>query len=220
MNSSAKCKLKIDWVDVAAARYALEHWYYRAEYPTGKTAKLGVWEDDRFIGVLIFGVSGNNGQAKSVGLSDLECVELLRVAMTTHRSQMSKIMGICLRMIAKHYPGLKAIVTYCDPSAGHHGGIYQAGNWIYLGTTKPIDVYKDAQGTIHHWRNARRMQKEGIPLEKMYLPGKHKYIYPITKEMRAVYQSQGKPFPPAAEVSDQPRQGQSDGLTPIRPLQS
>ena len=212
MNSSNKCELKLDWCDRSAMKYALKRWYYRETPPSGKTSKIGIWEDEKFIGVLVFGSGANNNLAKSVGMDHTQCCELVRVAMDTHRSPVSRIMAIALRMIHKAYPGLQAIISYCDPSVGHYGGIYQASNWLYVGMTDKIDYYEDAKGELHHWRTARVMQKKGIPLTRTYLPGKHKYVYPLTKEVRAVLSPRSVPFPKlAAEAGDHPDQGQSDG---------
>jgi len=40
-----------------------------------------------------------------------------------------------LRKLKKHAKGLKLVVSYADFNQGHHGGIYQATNWIYVGGT-------------------------------------------------------------------------------------
>lgn len=212
MSSSNKCDLKLDWCDQAAMKYALKRWYYRETVPAGKISRIGIWEDEKFIGALIFGSGANKNLAASVGMDHTECCELVRVAIDKHRSSVSRIMAIALRMIHKAYPGLKAIVSYCDPSVGHYGGIYQTSNWIYVGMTDKIDYYEDEKGKLHHWRDARRMQKKGIPLKLIYMPGKHKYVYPLTKEVRADLIPRSLPFPKlAAEAGDHSDQEQSDG---------
>src|SRR6266545_4204937 len=37
-----------------AAKYAVRHWHYGRSLPCSKTARLGVWENDKFIGVVVF----------------------------------------------------------------------------------------------------------------------------------------------------------------------
>ena len=44
-------ELKIDWATHKAAKYACENWHYSKCLPSGKTVKLGVWEDNNFIGI-------------------------------------------------------------------------------------------------------------------------------------------------------------------------
>ena len=41
--------LKVDWCSYEAAKYAVMHWHYSKTMPAGKTVKLGVWENGRFI---------------------------------------------------------------------------------------------------------------------------------------------------------------------------
>ena len=219
MNSAKPSDLKLDWCSREAAQYALKKWYYRDTMPNGKNARIGIWEHDKFIGVLIFGVGTNKNLASSIGFQPIEVCELMRVAMGKHTVPVSRIMGIALRILAKAYPGLKAVISYCDPEVGHYGGIYQATNWIYVGRTAPIDHYEDAKGNLHHWRAARHLQKKGAVLKKIMLPGKHKYVYPLSQTVRDTLASMAKPFPkPAAATGDHPDQGQSDGALPIQPL--
>jgi hypothetical protein len=60
---------------------------------------------------------------------------LTRIALTNHKAPVSRIMAITLRKLKKHAKGLKLVVSYADFNQGHHGGIYQATNWIYVGGT-------------------------------------------------------------------------------------
>ena len=38
-------------------------------------------------------------------------------------------------MLKREMPGLRLLVSYADLNRGHLGKIYQASNWIYVGTT-------------------------------------------------------------------------------------
>jgi hypothetical protein len=46
-----------------AAKHAVMNWHYSRAMPTGKFVKLGVWEDSRFIGAVLFG----RGPARQLG---------------------------------------------------------------------------------------------------------------------------------------------------------
>ena len=48
--SSEKVELKLDWCSYEAAKYACEHWHYSKCMPVGKTVKIGVWENKKYIG--------------------------------------------------------------------------------------------------------------------------------------------------------------------------
>lgn len=51
----SKPVLKLDWCSHAAAKYAVEHWHYSGSLPTPPLVKVGVWEDEQFIGCVVFG---------------------------------------------------------------------------------------------------------------------------------------------------------------------
>jgi hypothetical protein len=192
MNLLNKCDLKIDWCSVEASKKACELWHYADSFPSGKTAKFGVWEDNKFVGTVIFGSGANKNMSSSIELQTTEVCELVRVALAKHKTPVSRILSICMKMIVKKYPGLKAIVSYADPNAGHHGGIYQAGNWIYFGKTAPVDYYRSPTGQIFHWRKVRLMTAagKGKNLTKFYLPGKHKYVMPLNHQLRIKWSKQ------------------------------
>jgi len=50
--------------------------------------------------------------------------------------------------------GVRLVVSYADPAHGHHGGIYQAGNWVYLGRTHAEAAHRVRAGTSWHGRSA------------------------------------------------------------------
>ncbi len=129
---SSKPDLRLDWCSHEAAKYAVEHWHYSRTMPVGKMAKLGVWEDGRFIGAIVFAQGNNQYQGNALGLTMHEVCELVRVALTTHKSSVSRIVRIALAMLRSAQPGLRVILSYADPEHGHVGGIYQAGGWTYV----------------------------------------------------------------------------------------
>ena len=83
---SSKVGLKLDWATHEAAKYACTNWHYSKCMPVGKIVKIGVWEDKKFIGVVLYSYGANNNASKSFGLTQYECCELTRVALTSHQS--------------------------------------------------------------------------------------------------------------------------------------
>ena len=45
----SKPVLKLDWCSHEAATFAVMHWHYSKAMPKSKLAKVGVWEDGKFI---------------------------------------------------------------------------------------------------------------------------------------------------------------------------
>ena len=214
---SVKPELKIDWASHDAAKYACENWHYSKCLPAGKLVKVGAWEDGKFIGVVIFGRGASPTLGKRFHLGQDHCVELVRVSLTEHKSTVSKIVAIAMKVLKKSNPKLQLVVSFADPDKGHHGGIYQAGNWIYCGDSpKTIELF--IKNKWVHWRGGFYEKTEKTP--KRIMPGKYRYLMPLDKEMSAKIQPLAKPYPKRvkqAMTGDQPEQRRRD-TDPPAPL--
>src|SRR5262245_18423610 len=135
MSLSRKPTLRIDWCSYEAAKYAVKHWHYSRSLPCSKTARLGVWEDDKFIGAIVFAWGANRHLAGEYKLKMIECAELCRVALAKHSTPVSRILSIAVKMLKREMPGLRLIMSYADVNHGHFGKIYQASNWVFVGET-------------------------------------------------------------------------------------
>jgi hypothetical protein len=162
--------------------------------PAGKLVKVGAWEGNKFIGVVLFGRGANNNLGKPYGLEQTEICELVRIGLTSHRAPVSKIAATAIRFLRKQSPGLRLIVSYADPEQGHHGGIYQAGNWIYSGKSKPQQEVI-VNGRIMHKRSANALFGTIKGLEKSKPLWKHRYLMPLDPEMRAKILPLAQPYP-------------------------
>lgn len=183
---------KIAVCTFTAAKYAVENWHYSKVMPAGKLIKFGVWEDEKFIGAVIFGRGANKHIAQEFGLNQTQCVELVRVALKKgHQVTVSRVVAICLKLLRKNNPGIKIIVSYADENQGHHGGIYQAGNWLYLGA-RDIWLGIRIDGKVHHRRSVSakygicsleflRTKFKNVEIAKGR--PKHKYVYLFDKKL-------------------------------------
>ena len=225
-----KGDLRIDWATYGAAKYAVETWHYSHVLPVPPLVKVGAWECGRFVGVVIFSRGANNNLLKPFGLTATEGCELTRVAMTKHQSQVSRVVSLAIRFLRKNSPELRLVVSFADPSHGHTGGIYQAGNWLYTGRQPPTTEYIAPDGKQWH---GRMVSKDGrIKVQGHYRPcwridqckpverpGKHRYLMPLDDEMREQIQLLAKPYPKRvkqAMTGSQPEQRQG-GADPHAP---
>lgn len=180
-----------------AAKHAVENWHYSRILPTGKLVKFGVWEDTKFIGVVIFsrGVSPHLG--KALGLEVTQNCELARVALTGHANPVSKIVAIALNILKTTNPGIRAVISFADPKEGHKGGIYQAGNWMFTGQSNSVTEYFVGG----RWRHTKwaYYHPERDSLEQRTCPGKFRYIYPLDKAMRRKVMKLALEYPNAVE---------------------
>ena len=136
-----KVNLKIAWASHEAAKYACLNWHYSKCLPVGKLVKIGAWENDKFIGVVIFGRGANKSLGEPYKLDQTECCELVRIALTNHKTPVSRIMSIAIKLLKNIHKQLKLVISFADSEQNHHGGIYQATNWVYVGKTNSADEY-------------------------------------------------------------------------------
>ena len=180
--------------------------------PKSKLAKIGVWEDGKFIGVVIFGVGATSDLVKPYGLTPQQGCELVRVALTIHHSSVSRIVSIALKMIRKEFTGLRLVVSFADLEQGHVGSIYQAGGWLYAGKSAASDEYI-VNGKRWHGRALRHEKPSHLTtkqtLERMDAnyqvvkgSSKYRYLMPLDAEMKAKIEPLRKPYPKRAESVD------------------
>jgi len=147
--------LRLEFVETKAARYACERYHYSKCLPRGKLVSVGVWEYGLFIGCVIF-----SRGARSIGskfrVADTQIAELARIALTSHESACTRIVRIAIKKLREVFTGIEVLVSYADSMQSHHGGIYQAGNWVYTGDTSPSKMYKAPNGKILHSRIVSR----------------------------------------------------------------
>lgn len=217
-------ELKVAPVAYAAAKYATENWHYSGAMPVGKLIRLGVWEDGKFVGVVIFGRGAAPQIGRPFGLTQTQVCELVRVALTEHVTPVTQVVAAAMKILRRTSPGLRLVVSYADPVQGHHGGIYQAGGWTYVGLTKPVAYFRDSTGTLLHSRivsatglkkqfGAQKVVKRYDECERVMVPGKHKYLYPLDRGMRRTITKLARPYPPRGPSVD----GDMPGVLPGEP---
>lgn len=212
--------LKIDWCSHDAAKYAVEHWHYSRSMPAGKTVKVGVWEDDKFIGVVIFSRGANCDLGKPYGCSQIESCELTRIALKSHKTPVTRIASIALKFLKKHDPGIRLIISFADPEQGHHGGIYQGGGWVYVGKTIAANEYL-VNGKRMHGRSMRAAHGTHIGkpfIERIKGSSKFRYLMALDDDMRQKIERLRKPYPKRAKQAIAGVQPDSGGAAPTGAL--
>lgn len=202
-----------------AVKWAVEHWHYSQSVPVGKLVCYGVWETGQFRGSIVFGRGASNGLGAAYTLDQVECCELVRIALRSHESYVSEMVAAALRLLKAQNPGLRLVVSFADPEQGHHGGVYQAGNWRYLGKTGIPDEYIVCGNRIHG-RSARAKRtsagqkgsahpnvlawlRDSVDPDARQIWGtsKHRYVWPLDRRMRKQIAPLALPYPDAETES-------------------
>ena len=188
------------------------NWHYSRQMPIGKLIKYGVWEHEAYIGAVLYGRGASPELGAPYGLSQVECCELVRVALTKHEASVSQIVAQTIKSLKESNPGLRLIVSFADPEQDHKGIIYQAMNWIYCGESASSKEYffnnkwwhsrnlrRTGFGTVPEIARLTNEQQKQLPTRDM--KGKYRYIYPLDKAMRRKVDKLRLPYPSAVEGS-------------------
>ena len=222
--------LRLDFCSRNAALFAVLAWHYSRTLPAGRLVCVGVWENGRFVGVVIFGRGASSEIGSPFGLRQSEVCELTRVALGPHHAPTSQIVALAVRLLRRQSPGLRLIVSYADPEHGHVGILYQSMNWAFIGTTNRESLIR-VNGRLFHPRTvASRYRTRSIDwLREHVAPDaghvrtlpKFRYALPLDNAMRQQLAPRVRPNPTRPKVAGScSNPAGLDGATPIRPLQS
>ena len=195
--------LDIETCSHEAAKYSVKNWHYSKSLPAGKLVKFGIWEDKKFIGCVLFARGASPYLGKFLNLDQTEVCELARVALDKHKSEVTKILAICLKRLKELNPKLKAVISFADPKEGHKGGIYQAGNWVFTGTSSEVQEYF-IDGRWRHTRGVYHYPERKTALSRKVV-GKYRYIFPLEKNLRRKISKLALKYPSAVEGLEESR---------------
>jgi hypothetical protein len=199
---------------VEAARWAATRWHYAGTLPLGRNIKYGAWWDGEFRGAVVYarGNATHLGTRFGLGTDQRLVAELCRVAFRDHPEfTITAVVAWTLRHLHRTNPGLRMVVSFADPEHDHHGGIYQAGNWIYTGRTNSQTqyfyrgrwvhdrdfngapgFYGSATGSWHKNKKAGKVNVSRLP--KRATTPKLRYVYPLDRAMRRHLASFAVPY--------------------------
>lgn len=191
-----------------AARYACLHFHYAKAVPVCQYV-YNVWNDeDEWCGVIIYGGGATPHIASPYDKWQGQVVELERVALNGKQGhgKTSTAVSQTLKALAKEAPWVDLVVSYADMDQQHFGVLYQATNWIYTGLTNAntrgafiVHGKKMHPKTIHSkgWKQSVLWLRENVDenASEFITQGKHKYLYPLTKQMRKRIEVLSVPYP-------------------------
>ncbi len=110
-------------IDIKLARDFMKRHHYLGDVPSSSTYVMGLTNSRGCVtAVAAYGPC----QAARLPRSYLE---LKRLAADNPEPSLSSFLAKTLAVLKKR--NVRAVLTWADPAAGHHGGIYQATNWVY-----------------------------------------------------------------------------------------
>lgn len=127
--------------------------HYSGKVDTRSQLHLGVFLHDRLEGAMQFGPSLD--KRKSIGLVTgtrwNEYMDLHRLAFSESlpRNSESRALAVAMRLLRKHYPHLKWVLSYADAAQCGDGAIYRAAGFVLTSIKKNTSMYRLPDGTVH-----------------------------------------------------------------------
>lgn len=205
--------------------YTAQNWtakyHYSGTAGGGGATYYGAFAADLIGIVIIAQPTNDHGVAAKYGLDGIPGnMEIARVVVhpDAPRNTTSRIVAMACRQYHRD-TNTKWLFSYADTGQGHHGGIYQALNSVYVGMSPPRPGYLIDGKPMHPrsvvatfgtqaWPRVQQLAADrGHDLQKvqnMNTP-KHTYILPIgdrrtQKAVREVLRSHAKPYPKRDEL--------------------
>jgi hypothetical protein len=179
-----------------AIKYACMNFHYAKVMPVTNLGYSVFNDKSEWCGVILYGGGATPYMGSPYSLVYGQYLELVRMALNGKQESTSKAMSISIKLVKKHNPSVKLLISYADKGQNHIGTIYQATNWYFVEETESSGVEMFYKGRWAHPRTPSALPKhERDKLPKRKMAGKRKYLYPLTKEMKKMCEELAKPYP-------------------------
>jgi hypothetical protein len=156
--------------------------HYLHKWPGVVVERIGLLNEDMsaYIGVIVFALPPRE-TCKRYGVTVAWELARLYIEDVTPKNTETWFISRAIRLIAKNRPDVELLVSYADPSAGHSGTIYRAGNWIADGRTddeRKTPRFDYVSGSKHFSRRAHTLEGPAFaPLQKVPRVSKPRFVY-------------------------------------------
>jgi len=153
--------------------------HYLGRWPGVVVCILGLLAEDQsaYIGVIVFALPPRE-TAKRYGVNVAWELARLFIEDGTPKNTETWFMARAISWVKRNRPEVELLVSYADPSVGHAGVIYKAGNWIGDGRTdqeRKTPRFDYAVGEKMYSRRAH--VPDGATIRRVARVSKHRFIY-------------------------------------------
>lgn len=157
----------------------LVHKHYLHRWPGVVTCVLALVDGHSAIGCIVFALPPRETM-KRYGVTLAWELARLFIEDTTRSNAETWFMSRAIQWIRKNRPDVQCLVSYADPSAGHQGVIYRAGNWIGDGRTD--EERKTPRFDYQHPETGKRYSRRahvpaGVTPNRVPRTSKFRYVY-------------------------------------------
>ncbi len=188
--------MRLEKASYKAVKYACLKFHYAKTVPVTNISYSVFNTKNEWCGVICYGLGACANLGKKYGTVSGQFLELTRMALNGKQESTSKAMAISIKLLKKHKPLVKILISYADKGQKHLGIIYQATNWMFVDESKSSGFEVFYKGKWVHDRGPNTLpKKQREKLEYRKKSGKYKYIYPLTKELKERCLELKKPYP-------------------------
>lgn len=139
-------------VNARAANALVKKVHYSGKVTQNSQLHFGVFLDGKLEGVMQFGPSIDKRKTQALVKDTLwnEFIELNRMAFSDAlpKNSESRALGIAFRLIKKHYPHIKWVISFSDGAQCGDGTIYRASGFVLTSIKKNTQMLKMPDGSI------------------------------------------------------------------------
>ena len=136
------------------AREFIRRTHYSGKVVNNSQLHLGVFWNGKLEGAMQFGPSLDKRKIQGLveGTGWNEFIELNRLAFTDAlpRNSESRALGIAMRLLRKHAPHVKWVVSFADATQCGDGTIYRASGFVLTGIKESADLMRMPDGRVCH----------------------------------------------------------------------
>ena len=194
--------MRLEKASYKAVKYACLKFHYAKTVPVTNISYSVFNNKNEWCGVICYGLGANYRLGSTYGVVSGQFLELTRMALNGKQESTSKAMAISIKLLKKHKPLVKLLISYADKGQDHLGIIYQATNWLFVDESKTSGWEIFYKGKWRHDRILTSLPSQiKNTIQKRKKSGKYKYIYPLTKELRTRCLELKKPYPKIASIA-------------------
>lgn len=147
-------QIQVRTITAARGNLYIKKHHYSGKVATNSQLHFGAFLDDKLMGVLQFGPSLDKSKIQPLvrGTGWNEFIELNRMAFDDDlpKNAESRVIAICLRLIKKHAPHIKWVISFADGTQCGDGTIYRASGFVLTAINKSMNLAAvPGYGTVH-----------------------------------------------------------------------
>jgi hypothetical protein len=167
--------IRVERIDSKSAIAFVKRWHYSGKVATNSQLHFGAFHGGKLHGVLSFGPPLD--RSKVIGLVEgtvwNDMVELNRMAFDEYlpRNSESRVIAVCLRLLKKHCPHVRWVLSFSDGTQCGDGTIYRATGFVLTAIKRNDNTIRLPDGSVIH-----KMTLESAPtLARPELAGRSYY---------------------------------------------